>query len=150
MNDDGPTTYVGGMPDWSQVRTPHVLAAIEEYDRLGSKEFLSRYGFRRAHAYKLWHRGEEYDSKAILGVAYLHATGRPATSDEFSSGERGAAKVLIGLGFDVVAEKEPVAESRPSAAPRAKPRAAQREPTRNVCPRCHVALPATGVCDFCD
>lgn len=138
------------MPDWSNVHKQHVLSAMEEYDRLGQKEFLSRYGFRRAHAYKLWHRGEEYDSKAILGVAYLHATGRPATWDEFSGGEHGAAKVLTDLGFDVVAEKEPVLTPRSRTTTRSTPRVAKPEPVLNVCPRCHVAVPATGVCDFCD
>ena len=139
------------MPDWSLVQRQHVLAAIEEYDRLGSKEFLSRHGLRRAHLYKLWHRGEEYDSRAILGVAYLHAGGRPATWDEPSGGEHGAAQVLRDLGFDVVAEKEPVVSPRPRATPRTKHRAAAKpEPTLDICPRCHVALPATGVCDFCD
>ena len=138
------------MPDWNVVDRPHVLAAIAECDRLGSKEFLRRHGFGRARAYMLWHRGEEYDSKAILGVAYLHATGRPATSEEFSGGETGAAKVLRELGFDVVAQEEPVStSSRRSALP--KPRkTATKEPAIKVCPTCHMALPASGVCDFCD
>jgi len=36
---------------------------------------LRRYGFGRARSYVLRNRGQEYASKAILGVAYLHATG---------------------------------------------------------------------------
>lgn len=138
------------MPDWSNVHKQHVLSAMEEHDRLGSKEFLGRYGFRRAHAYKLWHRGQEYDARAILGVAYLRATGRPATWDELSGGEHGAAEVLTDLGFDVVAEKEPAVTARPRKTTRPKPQVAKPEPVLNVCPRCHVAVPATGVCDFCD
>ena len=62
------------MPDWNLVTRQHVLAAIAECDQLGSREFLQRYHFGRAPAYTLWHGGQEYDSKAILGVAYLHAT----------------------------------------------------------------------------
>jgi hypothetical protein len=140
---------VGSMPDWNLVDRSHVLAAMEEHDRLGSREFLRRYGFRQARAYVVWRNGHEYASKAILGVAYLHATGHAATSDEFSGGEEGAAKVLTGLGFDVVAEEQPAAPKRAS---RAKPKSSPRkaEPTVQVCPRCFTAVPATGVCDYCD
>jgi hypothetical protein len=87
------------MPQWSRVDRSHVLAAMAEYDREGSKEFLRRYGFGRSRMYTLWHRGNEYDSKAILGVAYLYATGAAATSEEFSGGDSGAAKVLTDLGL---------------------------------------------------
>ena len=140
---------MNGMPDWNLVSRPHVLAAIEDYDRLGSREFLARYGFRQARAYTLWHRGNEYHSKAILGVAYLHASGRAAAWDDLSDGEKGAAKVLTDLGFDVVAEEQsvPSSRSRTAAAPR---RTAKPEPVVKICPRCQMALPATGVCDFCD
>jgi hypothetical protein len=137
------------MPDWNLVHRSHVLAAMDEHDRLGSREFLRRYGFRQARAYVVWHNGHEYASHAILGAAYLHATGRPATFDEFSGGEQGAAKVLIDLGFDVVAEEQPVASRRtPSPKPKSRPRKA--EPAVQVCPRCFTTLPATGVCDYCD
>ena len=99
----------------------------------------------------LWHRGGEYDSKAILGVAYLHATGRPATSEEFSGGESGATKVLRELGFDVVAQEEPAPASSRKTAAKPKPRkTAAQEAAVKVCPRCHMALPASGVCDNCD
>jgi hypothetical protein len=45
--------------------------------------------------------GKAYDSKAILGVAYGCATGRPLTSAEFSGGVAGAAGALRELGFEV-------------------------------------------------
>lgn len=141
------------MPDWDRVNKQHVLAAIEECDRLGSREFLQRYRFGRAHASTLWHRGREYDSKAILGVAYLHATGRAATSGEFSGGKDGAAKVLTELSFDVVVDEDaaPTTKSRTSKpAKAATPRASRPAPAVAICPRCHMALPATGVCDTCD
>ena len=80
------------MPDWNLVTPAHVRTALEECDRLGSRDFVSRYGFRNAHAYRLWHRGAEYDATAVLGVAYLHATGRPATWEDFPDGQDGAAK----------------------------------------------------------
>jgi hypothetical protein len=138
----------------------HVLAAIAECDRLGSREFLQRYRFGRAHASTLWHRGQEYDSKAILGVAYLHATGRAATSDEFSAGEDGASKVLAGLGFDVVVDEDALAAERKPRARKAAPAkpagttsrrtTARRDERVEVCPTCFMALPATGICDNCD
>src|SRR5512144_3355985 len=97
------------MPDWNLVSRSHVLAAMKESDNLGSKEFLRRYGFGRATAYTLWHQGHEYDPKAILGVALLHATGTAARSDELSGGQDDAAKVLTDLGFDVVVDQEALA-----------------------------------------
>ena len=87
------------MPDWTLVNRSHVLAALAEHDRLGSREFLSRYSFGRSRAYTLWHNGQEYDSKAILGVAYLHATGTAATRDEFRGGLSGASAGLARVGF---------------------------------------------------
>jgi hypothetical protein len=138
------------MPDWNAVGRSHVLAAIAECDRLGSKEFLRRHGFGRARTYMLWHRGEEYDAQPILGVAYLHATGRPATSEELPDGESGAAEVLRDLGFDVVAQEEATpASPRKAAKPKPRKTAAKASAVK-VCPTCHMALPASGVCDFCD
>jgi hypothetical protein len=138
------------MPDWSRVSRSHVLAAMREYDDLGSKEFLRRYGFGRATAYTLWHRGQEYDPAAILGVAYLHATGTVTRSDEVSGEDDGAAKVLSDLGFDVVVDEEALAAAKPrrTKTVRPKPKAA-RDSAPKVCPTCHMALPASGVCDFC-
>ena len=139
------------MPDWNLVSPSHVLVAMEEYDQLGAREFLRRYGFGRETAYTLWHRGEEYDPKAILGAAYFHATGTAARSDEFSGGEDGAAKVLTELGFDVAVDVEALAAEKPRRTKTVKRKpAATREVKPKVCPTCHMALPASGICDFCD
>ena len=164
------------MPDWSQVRSDHVMTAIQEHDRLGSRDFLGRYGYRRSHSATLWHRGSEYDPGAILGAAFEHATGQSVTG-KTSGAESDAVSALTGLGFDVVTEEPPVLPSRRKAAPVASAtpdqvapdevtgkkatatRAAKKAPAKKVavpepvvrlCPRCHVAVPATGVCDFCD
>ena len=118
-------------------------------DRLGSRDFVSRYGFRNAHAYRLWHRGDEYDATAVLGVAYLHATGRPATWDGLHRRQDGAAKQLTDLGFDVVVEEQSVTTTRTRAAAPAK-RVAKPERVFTICPRCQMALPSTGICDNCD
>ncbi len=173
------------MPDWSQVSRTHVLQAMEEYDRIGDREFLRRYGFGRSRIYTVWSKGQEYDSTAILGAAYFHATGTPAGPGDFSGGEKGAATVLEEKGFDVaVNEVEAAAEELRAArrpAPRAtttsgrtttkrataagttatkaakatasrpKPRkTAAAAPVLKICPTCNMALPASGVCDFCD
>lgn len=87
---------------WSRVSRADVLRAIGEYDRLGQDQFLAEHGFGRATAYLLIHNGRSYDSKAILGVAYGFATGRPLASREFSGGVHGAAGVLRKLGFEVL------------------------------------------------
>lgn len=138
------------MPAWSVVTRPHVLAALKEYDDLGDREFLRRYGYRRDLTSTLWHDGKEHDAKAVLGVAYYHATGTPARPDELSDTEEGAVKVLTSLGFDVVVDEEALAK-KPRRSRTVKPKpAAAREATPKVCPTCHIALPASGICDFCD
>jgi hypothetical protein len=140
------------MPDWTLVDRPQVLAVLEEYDRLGAREFLRRHGFRRSTSYTLWQRGQEYDAPAVLGAAYLQATGRPATWAEVRSHAEDAARTLTDLGFDVVAEEQPVAPKRPARQVTATPtRKRASEPAAvQLCPSCHVAVPASGVCDFCD
>ena len=63
----------------------------------------------------------------------------------------GAAKVLTDLGFDVVVDEEALAAEKPKRVKPAKPKpAAARDVKPKVCPSCHMALPASGVCDFCD
>jgi hypothetical protein len=103
----------------SQVSRPDVIAAMAECDRLGSREFLSRYRFGRAKASTVWHDGHEYDSKALLGVALLHATGRPATKDDFRDGEGAATRLLADMGFDVVVDKDLIEAEDRAAADRA-------------------------------
>jgi hypothetical protein len=68
---------------------------------LGQDEFLARYGFGQARAYLLIVDRKSYDSKAILGVAFGLATGRPLGPADFSGGALGAAAVLRSLGFEV-------------------------------------------------
>jgi hypothetical protein len=162
------------MPDWNLVTRSHVLSATAECDRLGSRDFVARFGFRGVHGSTLWHQGGEYDAAAVLGVAHVVATGRPVTKDELPGGHEGVAETLRELGFDVVVEEPPVVTARPRAAAPAKttaPKAAARgtapakatatkaapkkrvvkpEPVANICPRCYMAIPATGICDNCD
>jgi hypothetical protein len=69
---------------------------------LGPDEFLTRHGFGHARAYLLILDDKSYDSKAILGVAYGYATGRPPGPHDFSGGVHGAAGVLHALGFEII------------------------------------------------
>lgn len=124
------------MSDWTRVEKQHVLAAMSDFDRLGQREFLRRFGFGRARAYTVWHNGTEYDSKAILGVAYLHATGQPATNEEFSGGEAGAANVLADLGFDVVVDEHAAVQQPTHKRAASKPK--QRSANK---PRTYAHLP---------
>jgi hypothetical protein len=71
---------------WDPVQRQHVRQAAAEYDRLERDEFLHLHHFGTATAYLLILDGKSYDSKAILGVAYQLATGRPLGNDDFSGG----------------------------------------------------------------
>lgn len=162
------------MSDWSLVTRSHVMAALAEHDRLDAREFHRRYGIPRSKAHTMWHHGNEYDPVAVLGVAHLHATGRVATAADVG-GEQAAARVLTGLGFDVVVDDEalealeraqakaparrttsrsagaprpPARSSTPRSAPTRRP--AKQEVAPKICPTCYTALPATGRCDFCE
>ena len=87
---------------WDPVLSRHVQQAVAEYDQLGQDEFLARHGFGPARAYLLILDDKSYDSKAILGVAYGYATGRPLGPGDFSGGVHGAADVLSVLGFEII------------------------------------------------
>ncbi|MEV5984816.1 HNH endonuclease [Streptomyces sp. NPDC052051] len=78
-----------------------VIAATEEFRRLGRDNFLQTYGFGRARSYELVLDGLRYDSKAIAGVAHGYATGDFLSSGEFSGGAATVARRLGELGFAV-------------------------------------------------
>ncbi len=46
-----------------------VLTALDEFDRIGRKDFLEKYGFGPARSYFLRRDAKLYDSKAIVGAA---------------------------------------------------------------------------------
>ncbi|MFE2289711.1 HNH endonuclease [Streptomyces sp. KAI-26] len=84
-----------------------ILKAIAEYDELGRDAFLAKYGFGEARSYVVVHDGQEYDSKAIAGVAHHWDQGRPLRPDEFSGGKEHAAAWLRRAGFQIKAVKNP-------------------------------------------
>jgi hypothetical protein len=86
---------------WERVTRREVLRAIKEYDRLGPERFFSEHGFAPTTTYELVWNTRRYPPKAILGVAYEHATGHRLNSGDFEGGKTGAASVLGKLGFTV-------------------------------------------------
>lgn len=78
-----------------------VMKALAEYDRLGSKKFLDKHGYKPATKYHILHAGRLYPSKAIIGVASGIASGVPQEND-FSGGLHRVVRKLKSLGFEVV------------------------------------------------
>ena len=80
-----------------------VLSAIQEFDLIGRYVFLKKYGFRKSVSYLLVHNGRQYDTKAIIGVAFGYQHNKtPLTNNEFSGGKATVEKALIKMGFNVV------------------------------------------------
>jgi 5-methylcytosine-specific restriction protein A len=84
-----------------------VLEAIRICDEKGRAEFLAFYGYKPARTYVLQHDGHEYDSKAIVGVAYGIQHGTPLKPVEFSGGEKTVVRCLARLGFLAVEAPHP-------------------------------------------
>ena len=80
-----------------------VIKAIDEFDELGRKEFLSKYGFGKSRQFFLVYEGKQYDSKAIFGAAFGYQFSRSLQSDEFSGGNETVRPILEKLKFTVIA-----------------------------------------------
>jgi 5-methylcytosine-specific restriction protein A len=89
-----------------------VLKALAEYDRIGRDAFLARYRFGRAKRWYVLHKGNHYESKAIVGAAFGYQHGRPLTSTDFRGGEDSAVRRLRALEFRVTGGKIEEATSR--------------------------------------
>ncbi len=144
----------------------HVLTAIETWDAAGGANYMLVRGGVSTHV--LLHLGREYDAAAIAGIAHGLATGRTLTPADIPGGSAGASKALTRLGFEIRDETPPaerVPGTRPStrsSTSRTRPTAGRNtgtpRPTRvaasdkpdTLCPRCFIAVPATGICDNCD
>ncbi|WP_454050333.1 hypothetical protein [Cellulomonas sp. Marseille-Q8402] len=137
----------------------HILQAMAEHDTRGAEDFLGVYGYSQATGSTFDHEGQRYPSLAIVGVAHRFATGRLASVDEFHGGDAAVEALLRRRGFDLpepaTAPAAAPRRSRAAATPRArstapaKPRTVQREEVITLCPTCSMALPATGICDYC-
>jgi 5-methylcytosine-specific restriction enzyme A len=86
----------------SDVTRTGVLAAFEEFDRLGREAFLKSTGFGAAKAYFVQHDGKLYDSKAIAGYAHGVSAGVRLGPRAFSGGDKTVAQRLQMLGFTVL------------------------------------------------
>lgn len=90
--------------------------AVDECKRLGHALFLERYGYRSGRDYFLVVDGQDYDARAILGVAYGYQfpergalrgeefPGAPKARlgwGEFSGGVKTVEKLLLNLGLKV-------------------------------------------------
>jgi 5-methylcytosine-specific restriction protein A len=76
-----------------------VIAAVEEFDRLGQPAFLKLTEFAPARAYFLQHGGKLYDSRAIIGHARGVSTGVSLRPEDFSGGDKTVAQRLEARGF---------------------------------------------------
>ena len=89
------------MVAWDQVGRDDVLAALQDYDRLGPEQFFSEHGYGPSRSYELIWNKRHYPHKAILGTAYEIATGQRLAPGDFEGGKAGAVRVLGKLGFTV-------------------------------------------------
>jgi 5-methylcytosine-specific restriction protein A len=78
-----------------------VAEAIAECDKLGRDYFLAKYGYKRSRKYPLIFEGREYDSKAIVGVAFGIQHGHTLTAYDFSGGAERVVPLLQRLGYEV-------------------------------------------------
>jgi hypothetical protein len=60
--------------------------AIEEFNKLGRRQFLKRYGLSRSSKFYLIFRQRFYDTKSLAAAAYRHATGKVLRRDELYGG----------------------------------------------------------------
>jgi hypothetical protein len=87
--------------EWNQVSREDVLAALQDYDRLGPEQFFALHGYGPSRSYQLIWNKRHYPHKAILGTAYQVATGQRLAPSDFEGGKAGAVRVLGQLGFTV-------------------------------------------------
>lgn len=148
------------MATFSAVTRQHILQAIAEHDSRGADDFLGVYGYPQTTS-TFEHEGHRYPAAAILGVAHRYATGRLATADEVHGGDAAALALLGRRGFAVPeapgsrtaaaprTRSAAPARTRAAATPARPKKPAAREVELVLCPTCSMALPATGICDYC-
>jgi 5-methylcytosine-specific restriction enzyme A len=98
------------------VTADDVTWALDEFDTLGRREFLAKYGFGEARSYFIRRDGKDYDSKAIVGAAHSRRHGVPLRASDFSGGEATVKRILEDLGFIVDVQPD-----RTTSSPRSRP-----------------------------
>ena len=146
----------------NSIDRPHVLTAIETWDKAGGANYMLVRGGVSTHV--LVHGGREYDAAAIAGIAHGLATGRTLTPADIPGGAAGASKALTRLGFEIRDDSPPAPQRVPGtrtttprtpragatrSTPPSRPRVAASDRVDKLCPTCFLALPATGICDNC-
>jgi len=106
IDTDEQLIYTARVPQ-PDVTAADILTTIEECDRLGRPEFLTKYGYGESRSYFLDYGGRFYDSKAIVGVAHQVRHGQPLKPADFSGGDATVAAQLRRLGFVVSAPNPP-------------------------------------------
>lgn len=91
------------LEDESMVKA--VEKATDEFDEIGQDEFLEKYKFGKARTSWLTRNGKQYDSKAIIGVAYRIVTSRQLKPIDFHGGNPVLIE-LSRLGFECYKEKD--------------------------------------------
>jgi hypothetical protein len=87
-----------------------VRVAMARFDEMGREEFLRTYGFGPARKFWLAADGKQYDSKAIVGVAWGIQNSKGLTwlrAEDFSGGEATVRRKLESLGFSVTDATSP-------------------------------------------
>jgi MoxR-like ATPase len=85
----------------SDIKDPEAVEqALGEFDRIGRRAFLDKYGFGASDNWFVLRDGRMYDAKAILGAAHEYAGLGPLPHTEFSGGPP-TNQVLQRLGFEV-------------------------------------------------
>ncbi|KQV18537.1 MULTISPECIES: HNH endonuclease signature motif containing protein [unclassified Kitasatospora] len=79
-----------------------VLEVLGEHDTLGEETFRSTHGYREASGFVVAHEGQEYEAKAIAGVAHRYTFGRALKPNEFSGDQQNAVAWLEREGFTVL------------------------------------------------
>lgn len=91
----------------SDITKEAVELALAEFDHLGDRDFLSKYGFMNAKRYWLVHDGKSYPSKAIAGVAHKFVAGQTLlASPTFTGGEGTVVKKLKQLGYSIEVSRQ--------------------------------------------
>lgn len=86
------------MPD---VNADDVIQALAEFDAMGRRGFLAKYGFGDGGGYFLVRDGREYDAKAVVGAAYTRRHGARLAADGLSGADAMVRELLEDLGFTV-------------------------------------------------
>lgn len=91
------------MANLTKITREGILAAIEECERIGESNFVTRYRCRPSNRYMVEHRGGLYPSKPIVCSAFAHSTGGlPLSPRDFSGGPSRLGGVFERNGFALV------------------------------------------------